>query len=143
MKTNTFWLKTAAIFQIITGLMHSLSLVSKPQATNETEKQLLDLMGSYHLDLGAGFTPTMSDLMTSFSISFTLFLFFGGIINLFLLSSKVNGETMKGLIRINLFFFGLCFLAMLFLTFIIPIICLGLIVLALILATVTPSIKKS
>jgi hypothetical protein len=75
MKNHYFWLKTAAILQLITGLMLSLSLLASPQPTNETEKQLLGLMNSYKLELGAGFTPTMSDLMTSFSISFTLLLF--------------------------------------------------------------------
>jgi hypothetical protein len=123
--------------------MHSLSLFGKPQPSNETEKQLLDLMGSYKLELGAGFAPTMSDLMTSFSISLSLFLLFGGTLNLSLLRSKVAVETMKGVIQINLLFFGLCFLAMFFLTFLIPIICSGLIVLALILSAVTLPMKKS
>ncbi len=143
MKASSFWLKTAAVFQIITGLMHSLSFFAKPKPTNETEKQLLNLMDSYQLDLGLGFTPTMANLMMSFSISFTLLLFFGGIINLFLLKSKVTVETMTGIIQINLLFFGLCFLAMLLLTFIIPIVCLGLIVFALISALMTSIINKS
>lgn len=142
MKKHLFWLKTAAILQIITGLMHSLSLIASPQPTNETEKQLLGLMNSYKLELGAGFKPTMSDLMTSFSISFTLLLLFGGIINLFLLKSNLNDKILKGIIKINLLFFGLCFVAMLLLTFLIPILCLGLIVLALLLATVTATNKK-
>jgi type IV secretory pathway TrbL component len=122
--------------------MHSLSFFGNPQPTNVSETQLLNLMSSYKLELGAGFAPTMSDLMTSFSISLSLFLLFGGILNLFLLRSKIAVETMKGIILINLLFFGLCFLAMFFLTFLIPIICLGLIVLALILAAVTLPKKK-
>ena len=141
MKNYSFWLKMAAIFQIMTGLMHSLSLFNSPPPTNATEKQLLDLMGSYQFELGAGFSPTMADFMTSFSISFTLFLLFGGILNLLLLKGNVAMKTMKGIILVNLLFFGACFITMFFLTFLIPIICLGLIELALILAAIT-SLKK-
>lgn len=137
MKKYSFWLKTAAILQILTGCLHSLSLFANPQPSNATEKQLIDLMNTYHFDFGAGFTPTMANLMTSFSVSLSLFLLFAGILNLFLLRSRVAVETMNGVIQINLMFFGLCLLTMIFLTFLIPIVCLILIVLALIIATCT------
>ncbi|MET0944095.1 MAG: hypothetical protein ABWY22_01660 [Flavobacterium sp.] len=137
MKNYSFWLKTAAVLQLITGCLHSLSLFANPQPANATEEQLFDLMDTYHLDFGSGFTPTMGNLMTSFSVSLSLFLFFAGILNLFLIQSNLPVEIMKGVIRINFLFFGLCLLTMIFLTFLIPIICLVLIFLALIIATCT------
>lgn len=132
-KNYTFWLKASIVFQWLTAMVHSMSLINKMQGSNDTEKQLLDLMNTYHLQAGAGFTPTMQDLMTSFSIGFTLLLIFGGLINLFLLRKKADPVILKGLVGISLIIFGLCFVAMLFLTFLPPIICLGLITVSLLM----------
>ena len=53
MKKYTTWLKTAAIFQFITAVLHAINLfVTLPQ-NNETEKQLSTLMDTYKFDLGA------------------------------------------------------------------------------------------
>ena len=75
----TFWLKAAIVCQLLAAAFHSLSFLNNPQPENDNEKQLLDLMTNYELDLGAGFTPSMQDLMTSFSICVTLLLLFGGV----------------------------------------------------------------
>jgi uncharacterized membrane protein len=58
-----------AILLIVMGLVHSLSLIKGPVASNETERQLLDLMSNYKLDL-LGSMRSMENLMTGFSISF-------------------------------------------------------------------------
>ena len=129
-----FWLKAAAVFQLLTAGLHSISFIVKPQPGNDTERQLLDLMHNYKMDLGAGFLHSMSDLMNSFSISFTLLLLFGGLLNWYLLRKKVETEIIKGVIGINCIIFGGCFLAMTFLTFLPPIICTGLIFLCLLMA---------
>jgi len=133
----TFWLKAAAVSQLLTAVFHSLSFVNNPQPGNDTERQLLDLMTNYKLDLGAGFTHSMKDLMTAFSISLTLLLLFGGCLNWFLLRKKVESETMRGVIGINVIIFGGCFAAMTLLTFLPPIICTGLIFICLLMAYIT------
>ncbi|RTY93682.1 hypothetical protein [Flavobacterium sp. GT3R68] len=123
--------------QILTGCLHSVTLFVSPKPANTTEKQLFDLMDNYHFDFGSGFTPTMGDLMTSFSISLSLFLLFAGVMNLVLLQNRVAAETMDHVIRINTIFFGLCLLTMIFMAFLVPIVCLALIVLALMIANIT------
>ena len=60
-----------AILLIVMGLVHSLSLIKAPVASNETERQLLDLMSNYKFGL-LGSMRSMQDLMTGFSISFML-----------------------------------------------------------------------
>ena len=137
LKKHSFWIKTAAVFQILTAAMHSLSFIGDPQASNETEKQLVDLMTTYRMDLGGGFTPTMENLYTAMSACFVMLLVFGAAVNWYMLSKKVDAGALKGLIHINLVIFGACFLVMAFLTFLPPTICTGLIFSALVLARLT------
>lgn len=54
---------------IVMALVHSVSLIKKPVPSNETERQLLDLMSNYRFDL-MGSARSMQNLMTGFSISF-------------------------------------------------------------------------
>lgn len=45
MLTNyKFWFKTAAWALLVTGLLHSLSLLNKPIGENDSERQMIDLM---------------------------------------------------------------------------------------------------
>ena len=60
-----------AVLLILMGLVHSLSLIQKPVPSNETERQLLDLMSNYKFNL-MGSQRSMSSLMTGFSIAFML-----------------------------------------------------------------------
>jgi len=133
-KKNSFWLKAAIALQFVTGIFHLLSFISSPDPKNDSEKQLFDLMTNYKFDLGSGFLRSMEDLMNSFSIAFALFLFFSGILNLFLLRSNLPKKTMKGVIMINFLAYLICFIAMSLLTFLPPIICTGLIVTMLLIA---------
>jgi len=57
------------ILLIVIGLVHSVSLIKAPVLSNETERQLLDLMSNYKFDL-MGSPRSMQNLMTGFSISF-------------------------------------------------------------------------
>jgi len=131
---HTFWLKAAIAMQFITGFLHSLSFLNNPEAANDSERQMLDLMQNYKMDLGAGFQRTMSDLMNAFSISFALFLFFSGAVNLYLLKNKLSSNILKGVVGINLIAYIICFITMSLLTFLPPIVCTALIVLFLFLA---------
>ena len=137
MKNYTFWLKSGIFFQILTGIAHSLSLLGSPQPANETETKLFDLMDNYKFDLGGGYVRSMNDLMTSFSICFTLLLLFGLSLNWFLLKKQADTAIMKGVIWINLVVFSTCFVAMASLTFLPPIICTGLIAFSFLMALVT------
>jgi hypothetical protein len=134
MKQYRFWLKVSVVFQLLTGVIHSLTFLNPSQPANDTEKQMLDLMEHYTMDVSAGFKPTMADLMTCFSICFTLLFFLGGFLNLFLLRKKAGIEIMKGVIGINVLIFGACFTATFLLTFLPPTICTGLIFISLVLA---------
>jgi len=60
-----------AILLIVMGLVHSLSLVKAPVPSNDTERQLLDLMFNYRFNL-LGSMRSMQDLMTGYSIAFLL-----------------------------------------------------------------------
>ena len=60
-----------AILLIVMGLVHSLSLVRAPVPSNDTERQLLDLMSNYKFNL-LGSPRSMQNLMTGFSIAFML-----------------------------------------------------------------------
>jgi len=123
--------RTAAILQMLTGLVHSLNFLKSPEPKNDTEKQLMDLMQSYKMELGAGFAPSMADLLNCMSACFTLLCLFGGIMNYFLLKKQVPDEVMKGVIHINLFAFGILFLVTALLTFLPPILFTGAIFFAL------------
>jgi hypothetical protein len=137
MKKYTTWLKTAAIFQFITAIFHSISLFVTLPPNNETEKQLFALMDSYKFDLGTGFHRTMGELTLVFSACLCLVCLLGGLLNWYLLRKKVNPEIMKGVITINLIVFGILLGLTVTFTFLLPIIQTGLIVLFLILSRFT------
>jgi hypothetical protein len=46
-KTYTTWLRTAAVFQFVTALIHASTLFLSLPPHNDTEKQLLELMDTY------------------------------------------------------------------------------------------------
>jgi hypothetical protein len=140
-KKYTTWLKTAAIFQLITSIIHVTSLFVTLPPNNETEKQLFALMDSYKFDLGTGFHRTMGELTLVFSACFCLVCLLGGLVNWYLLRKKVTPEIMKGVITINLIVFGILFGLTVTFTFLLPIVQIGLIILFLILSRFT--IRKS
>lgn len=72
-----------AILLVILGLVHSLSLIKAPVPSNDTERQLLDLMANYKFDLmGSG--RSMDNLFRGFSISFMLAALVIGLLDLVL-----------------------------------------------------------
>lgn len=133
----TTWLKTAAIFQFIAAIIHSISLFVTLPTNNETEKQLSTLLDTYKFDLGAGFHRTMGEMTLVFSACFCLVCLLGGLLNWHLLRKKAEPEIMKGVITINLIVFGILFGLTAALTFLLPIIQIGLITLFLFLSRST------
>lgn len=137
MKNYITWLKTAAIVQFLAAILHATSMLLKPPAANETEKQLFALMDTYKFDFGAGFYPTMSELTLVESACFSLVCLLGGLTNWYLLRKKVGPQIIEGIININLLVFGICFGLTAAFTYLPPIILTGLIILSLILSKFT------
>ncbi len=126
LRRQTFWVWGAVIFQLLTAVIHSLSFFSSPVITNETEKQLIELMSTYRKDLGGGFQPTMMDLLNALSSCLALLYLFGALINIYIVRKRMPAQILKGVILINLPVFGICFAVMAFLTFLPPIVLTGL-----------------
>ena len=141
MKSHKFWLKTAAVLQLITAFVHALSFLRSPQPTSEEEKQMYDWMITLKKDLGAGFNPSMMDFFYALSSCFTLLYLLGGLINFYLLRQKAEDKLMKGIVNINLLVFTACFVITAWLTFLPPIIFTGLVFMTLAGARLT--INKS
>ncbi len=123
----TSWLKVATGFQFLTAAFHSISLVFAPQGQNETEKQLLDLMHYYKMDMGAGIHRSMWQLYTAMSSCFVLLFLLGALINLYIIRNKTSADWAKAIVGIEIIIYGICFLAMTFLTFIPPAALAGLV----------------
>ncbi|MES2331868.1 MAG: hypothetical protein V4539_19840 [Bacteroidota bacterium] len=137
MRNYAIWLRTAAVFQFLTAIIHAISLFVSLPANNETEKQLIPLMDTYKFDLGAGFHRTMGEMLVALSACLCLVCLLGGLLNWYLLRKKVDPEIMKGVITINLAVFGICLSLVAAFAFLEPIILMGLIVLFLIISRLT------
>lgn len=135
------WLKTASVFQLVTGLIHSMSLFTPMQATNETEETMLQLMTAHSMDMGAGISRSMMNLFIALSSCFTFLYLLGGINNIFLLN-KLTPSSMKNYLLINTLIFGICFGVMAFLTFLPPILLTGIVFVLLLLAWLTAPGKE-
>ncbi|HTH54458.1 MAG TPA: hypothetical protein VL728_00345 [Cyclobacteriaceae bacterium] len=123
----TSWLKVAAGFQFLTAAFHSISLIVSPQGQNESEKQLLDLMHSYKMDMGAGIHRSMWQLYSAMSACFVLLFLLGALVNLYIVRNKTSPEWIRGILAMEMIVFGICFLVMTFLTFIPPAALTGLV----------------
>jgi hypothetical protein len=62
---------TGAVWLLLIGAGHSLSLLGTPVAANDTERQLLDLMAHYKFNV-MGSMRSMDNFLRGFSISFML-----------------------------------------------------------------------
>jgi len=127
----TSWLKVATGFQFLTAAFHSISLVFAPQGQNETEKQLLDLMHHYKMDMGAGIQRSMWQLYTAMSSCFVLLFLLGALINLYIIRNKTSADWAKAIVGIEIIIYGVCFLVMIFFTFIPPALLTGLVFIVL------------
>ncbi len=132
------------MFQLLTGVMHSISLFVPLAPENETEKQLVELLTTYKINAGGGFYPTFSNLFTALSSCFTFLCLYAGLTNGYLLIKQTEPNVMRGILAINVGIFGVVFLVMAFFTFLPPIVCCGLIFLNLLAAyIVCPKISSS
>ena len=127
----SFWIWGAVIAQLLTAFFHSLSFISKPKPANDTEKQLLDLMSGYKMNLGGGIRRSFRSIFTGVSVCFTLIFILGALLNWYFIRSGINPELWKGILQIQLIVFGAVFLFQARFTFWPPIIVSGLVFLFL------------
>jgi hypothetical protein len=126
-KRFSFWIWGAIVTQLLTSVFHSLSFFVKQEPTNETEKQLIDLISNYKPDAGMGFHPSFANLFTGLSLCFTLICLFGAMLNWYFKKKNLTAALWKGLLLIEIIIFGAVFIGMLAFTFFPPIVCTGLI----------------
>ncbi len=144
LKRYTFWLSAALLFQLITGVVHLLSLFLTPTITDDTHRQILTLVTSYKIKAGGGFTPTYYNLFTAFSSCFTFLCIFAALTNGYLLIKHTEPSVMRGIIGINVAVFGLVLLTFVYFTFPALIFLAGLIFVNLLAALiVVPKIEPN
>jgi len=131
LKRFTFWLWLAIVFQLLNALGHSLSFLISPVPANETERQLIELMNNYRMDMGAGIHRSMQQLFTALSACFPLLFLLGGLNNIYCLKKKVDTGLLRGFLAIQIIVFGICFGVMAVFTFMPPIVLSGLVFFAL------------
>jgi hypothetical protein len=131
LKRYTFWLWLAVVFQLINVLAHSLSFLITPVPANETERQLIELMGNYRMDMGAGIHRSMHQLFTALSACFPLLYLLGALNNIYCLKKKIDTGLLRGLLAIQLIVFGIGFGVMAVFTFLPPIVLSGTVFLLL------------
>ena len=133
-KRYTFWVWLAVVFQLVNALGHSLSFFITQVPTNETERQLLELMGNYQLDMGAGFHRTTHQLFTALSACFPLFYLLGALNNIYCLKTRVEPRVLRALLMIQVIVFRIAFGVIVVFAFLPPIVLSGLVFLSLSIA---------
>lgn len=119
-------LKVTNILMFITGGLHSISLFFQIEPENEIQKQMFALVYTHKLESGAGFAPTFGDIHLALSSCFTILYFMTGVLNFYLLRQKLESSVWKGILLIEMIFFGAAFFMMLAFTFLPPVILTGL-----------------
>ena len=122
-----FWIWGTIIAQALTAIFHSISFFVKDKPRNETEKQLIELVRDYKLDMGGGIKRSFGNLFTGVSGCFTMIYTLGAVLNWYFLRSGLSLDTWKGLILIELVAYGIVFLLQARFTFWPPIIVSGLV----------------
>jgi len=144
LKRYAFWTKVTIVLQFLTAGVHSISFFVEPDLKTDTERQLHELITTYHPEMGAGFHPSFWNLFTALSACFPLLCLLGGLTLGYLLWKKASPSLMKGILAINVLIFGVTFVVMALFTFPPPIIVTGLIFVTLLIAYIlTPRIESA
>ena len=134
LKRYTFWLSAAACFQIFSAALHAVSLFLPATPENDTEREMINLISNYKLDMDFGFHPTFANLFTALSSCFSLLFILAGLINGYLLVKRASPAIVKGIIAINILVFAACFAIMAVFTFLPPISVTGIVLINLVIA---------
>lgn len=81
--------QAGAVELVVLGLVHSLSLFGKQAATNDSERQLLELMSNYKF-MVMGTARTMGEFLRGFSISFMVAMLGLGVLSLVLMRERAG-----------------------------------------------------
>jgi len=81
--------QAGAVELVVLGLVHSLSLIGKQAPTNDSERQLLELMSNYKF-MVMGTARTMGEFLRGFSISFMVVMLGLGVLNLVLMRERAG-----------------------------------------------------
>jgi hypothetical protein len=127
----SFWIWGTVIAQLLTAIFHSISFFVKEKPGNETEKQLIDLVKDYKIDMGAGIKRSFGQLYVGVSTCFSMIYILGAALNWYFLQSGISPVVGKGFILIELVVYGIVFLLQVKFTFLPPIIVTGLVFLFL------------
>ncbi|HSC54199.1 MAG TPA: hypothetical protein VLC98_11275 [Phnomibacter sp.] len=133
----SFWIRGTYIFQLATGIIHSMSFFVEQVPANEKEKQLLDIMNNYKMDMGSGIHRSMSEIFVSVSACLTLFCLFGGAVILLLYRKQIAWSALRPVMLINTIAFGIGLAVMIRFAFLPPIVCFGLIFICSLMAWIT------
>jgi hypothetical protein len=79
-RQRTFFRIGAWACIVCSGIHLAGQFAPRPAPANEAERTLFDLMTTYRKDWGAGFHRTTMDFVKGFSLTFSLFLLFAGVI---------------------------------------------------------------
>ncbi len=120
-----------AVWLVLMGLVHSLSFFVKQSASNETERQLLDLMVNYKFNL-MGSMRSMDNLLRGFSIAFMLAALGMGALDLVLVRERAG--LLKRVALVNILWLAAMTAVSLRYFFAIPISFLGVALLIFVLA---------
>ncbi len=134
LRRYTFWFIAAVLFQFLNAILHTISLFIAPTGDNETEQQMVTLITTYKMDLGAGFHPTFFNLFTALSSCLSFLFLFAALTNGYLLWKHTAASVMKGILAINLAIFGMLLLVVTYFTFLFPVVSIALVVVNLLLA---------
>lgn len=77
--------KIGSYILILTCFLHLFGHLQEPLPENDIEQQLITLMTTYAINVGAGQSVTMMGLQKGFSLCFSLLFLWSGVLSLFLL----------------------------------------------------------
>lgn len=118
------WASIVCLF--LTAALHSISLFVAHEGTNEIEKQFVETMTQYQMDMGAGYHRTFQQIFISLSACFSLLCLFGSMLLWYLLKHQTQKTVMTGILNIYLLIYGILVVLMWVFTFLPPIICTSL-----------------
>ena len=136
-KNYLFWFKIGTWMCLITGLIHSLNFINKPQPQNEVEKQLFDLLENYRVILPGGFNRSTYELMLFFNLNMTFFLVSWSIIGMILVYSLMPTKKDRQIVGVSAAIWTAYLIPTYLLTFLIPLVLIAMTWLCFVLAWIT------
>ena len=127
----SFWIWGTITTQLLTAFFHSLSFISPAKPRNDMEKQLVEIITKYKLDMGAGIKRSFYNLFIGVSSCFTIIYIMGAALNWYFVQKGVSADVWEGLLLIQLIAYSIVFILQVRFTFLPPIIVTGLVVLFL------------